>query len=65
MQGMTMTDIAQQKAVKRGHKHVVLDHIGESSGRYKFVCVTCNCSLNFFEGEWFGQLLNQDCKEDK
>lgn len=57
---MSMTDTAQKIASEKGHD-VFLHSVGNSSGRYKFVCTDCKQSLNFHEGEWFGYLMYYDC----
>jgi len=56
-----MEDLARTKAAVKGHSDVFLHSIGNSSGRYKFVCVDCKQSLNYHEGEWFGYLMSYDC----
>ena len=59
-----MDDIGHQMGAKRGHE-VFLQSIGRS-GRYKFVCINCQQSFNYYEGEFFGWALNNDCpKKEK
>jgi hypothetical protein len=59
----SMTDIACEKIKNKGH-NVFLHSIGDSSGRYKFVCYECKMTLNYHEGEWFGMAIDNDCPKN-
>lgn len=59
---MTIHEVACAKAIVKNHR-VVFESLGERSGRYKYVCVDCGFQLNFYEGEWFGSVIDYDCKK--
>lgn len=62
---MNMTDVAYKKAAVKGHAELITKQLGGNSGRYYWKCAHCYQEINYYEGEWFGPVLDRQCTEKK